>query len=57
MTILTKKEKEKIKKQMRQPADRGATWIGYRSSVMRDLTKDVKSIRRNNKKMCREYED
>lgn len=57
IAMLSKKEKEKIRIQMRKPAERGETWVGYRSVVMKDRTKDTKTTRRNNKKMCRDYED
>lgn len=57
MAKLTKKEKEKLERQLQKPADRGPTWVGYRPNTIKDKTRNIKAIRRENKKICKEMEE
>lgn len=56
MSKLTKQQIVKLYKQMQKPAERGQTWVGVRPSVMKDKSKDIKTIRRINKQICKDAE-
>lgn len=56
---MTKKEKEKlrIRQELGITNDRGNTFVGFRPSIMKTKKGDKKITRRENKKLCKNYED
>jgi len=57
MSRLSKKEIEKIAKQISSGPDRGPTWVGIRPSIME--SNKTKKLRQEGKKICKggEYGD
>lgn len=51
------KQLEKLKRQMNLPVERGNTWVGIRPVVFGSKREDAKSIRKENKKIAREWRD
>ena len=51
---LSRKEKEKIELQIKSKPVRDFSWIGIRPHIFKDKTKDHKSIRQSNKRLCKE---
>lgn len=53
---LSRKEKEKIELQIKSKSKpiRDLSWVGIRPHIFRDKTKDHKSIRQSNKRLCME---
>lgn len=54
---MTKREKEKkrIRQELGITNERGATFVGFRPSIMRTKKGDKKITRREGKAMCRNY--
>lgn len=55
MAKLTKKERLKIELQMAPAPTRGATWVGTRPVVFKSKKHDIKTMRRESRRLCATY--
>ena len=55
MAKLSKSEREKLEVQMALSARRGSTWVGIRPTVFKSRKNDKKTVRRQNRALCRNY--